>query len=209
MTAISPSLEAASDAPSSLPPLAGRRSLFEPPGGLLMWIIVAVELFAFGVLFVFIGLLRGAEPEAFRSGQTLLDDRIGLALTFALLTSGWLVAEAVHACRQADWRGARLRYGLALAVGVAFVALKTWDYVAKTNAGVALGVSSFWDAYLLATGFHFIHVLLGLYMLVRVSRKVGRSSFEDPETSVAGTALFWHMCDVAWFFLFPLFHIAV
>lgn len=209
MTALSASVEATSGPSSTLAPFDGRTSLFEPPGGLLMWIIVAVELLAFGVLFAFIGLLRGSEPEAFRSGQALLDDGVGLALTFTLLTSGWLVAEAVHACRQADWRGARVRYALALAVGLAFVALKTWDYAAKASAGIALGVSPFWDAYLLATGFHFIHVLLGLYMLARVGRKVGRSRFEDPETSVAGTALFWHMCDVAWFFLFPLFHLAV
>ncbi len=49
-------------------------------------------------------------------------------------------------------------------------------------------------------------MLVGLSMLVYVATRIGRAKFEDDETAVAGTALFWHMCDLAWFFLFPLFY---
>jgi heme/copper-type cytochrome/quinol oxidase subunit 3 len=52
-----------------------------------------------------------------------------------------------------------------------------------------------------------VHVLIGLVLLAYTARRLGRGRFEDPETAVAGSALFWHMCDVAWFFLFPLFFV--
>lgn len=170
-----------------------------------MWIVVVLELVVFAIVFFLIASLRITEPEIFRAGQRALDPTHGLALTLALVTSGWLTAEAVHAYRERRAERARLYYAAAIFAGLGFVALKVADYVGKIGAGHGLGVDDFWDVYLLATGFHFAHVLVGLGLLAYVGSRVGRASFEDDETAVAGTALFWHMCDLAWFFLFPLF----
>jgi len=183
------------------------RPLFDPPGGVLMWIVVALELAAFGVLFALIAWMRLGDPEAFRAGQAALDPVVGVGLTLALVTSGWLLAEAVAAYRAQRFERCRRYYLAAILVGLVFVGLKIHDYVAKLGAGHGLGTSDFWDAYLLGTGFHFAHVLVGLGLLASVGARAGRARFEDDETAIAGTALFWHMCDVAWFFLFPLFFV--
>ncbi len=195
------------ETPSTLrPPAADRRpAIDDPPGGLLFWIVVALELAAFAIILLAVAHLRRSQGDVFRAGQAALDARVGLALTLALVTSGWLAAEGVHAFRAGRIGRARAFHGGAVTAGLAFVALKVADYAAKGRAGVGLGVNDFWDYYLLATGFHFAHVLVGLAMLAYVGASMGRARFEDPETAVAGTALFWHMCDVAWFFLFPLF----
>ena len=50
-----------------------------------------------------------------------------------------------------------------------------------------------------------VYALVFASLLISVGSRVGRTRFEDEETAIAGTALFWHMCDLAWFFLFPLF----
>ena len=50
-----------------------------------------------------------------------------------------------------------------------------------------------------------VAISAGVGLLVGVAARVDRVTFADRETAVAGSALFWHMCDVAWFFLFPLF----
>ena len=93
----------------------------------------------------------------------------------------------------------------AAAIGIVFVALKATDYSHHASNGHGFGDGPFWDAYVLATGFHFAHVVLGTVMLISVGRKIGKTTFPDSESAIAGLALFWHMCDVAWFFLFPLF----
>lgn len=183
----------------------GPRALLDPPGGILMWIIVALELLTFSIVFVMLAVFRIDAPAVFAAGQEQLAPIGGLAQTLALLTSGWLVAEAVHAWRHDRLRRARRFYAGGIAAGLGFVGLKVSDYVVKTGAGMGLD-EDFGAAYLLATGFHFAHVLVGLTMLTYVALRLGRRPFEDAETAVAGTALFWHMCDIAWFFLFPLFY---
>lgn len=170
-----------------------------------MWIVVALELITFSIIFVMLAGFRSREPEIFAAGQELLDPAFGLAQTVALLTSGWLIAEAVHSHRLERLPHARRYYAAGIAVGFGFVALKVFDYAGKSEAGLSLG-DDFGAAYFLATGFHLAHVLIGLTMLLYAALRIGRKPFEDEETAIAGTALFWHMCDIAWFFLFPLFY---
>jgi nitric oxide reductase NorE protein len=181
------------------------RALDDPPGGVLFWLIVGLELVAFTIVFGLVAVMRSADPAGFSEVHAALDARVGLALTVLLFGSGWAVAEAVHAFREGAVVRARRAYALGLALGVGFVVLKAWDFLQKAEAGHALGTSDAWDAYLLATGFHYAHVLVALVMLTWIALRVGRGPLEDAESSVAGTALFWHMCDLAWIFLFPLF----
>lgn len=185
---------------------ASPRPLTDPPGGVLMWIVFVLELITFSIIFVMLGSFRSGEASVFEAGQRALDPTFGLVLTLTLLTSGWLVAEGVHAYRADRVDRARRYYAGGIAIGLGFVGLKVFDFVSKASAGLGLG-DDFGAAYFLATGFHFVHVLIGLSMLVWVAARMGRRRFEDAETAVAGTALFWHMCDIAWLFLFPLFYV--
>ncbi len=191
------------NAPS--PVIASPRPLSEPPGGVLMWIIVSLELVTFSIVFVMLAVFRASEPALFREGQQSLSPTVGLALTLALITSGALAAEAVHSFRKGRFGRSRFFYFAAIASGLVFVGLKVRDYAAHFAEGHRLGTNDFWDAYFLGTGFHFAHVLVGLALLIAVGSRVGKTRFTDEETAIAGTALFWHMCDLAWFFLFPLF----
>ena len=166
-----------------------------------------LELGTFAMVLGAIAYLRGSDPVTFRAGQAALDPRVGAALTGALVTSGWLAAEGVHAYRTGRVALTRRYFGGAVLVGFGFVGLKLYEYIGKARMGLGLGSSDFWDLYFLGTGFHFMHVLIGLGLLTTVGLRAGRTPFEDPETAVAGTALFWHMCDLVWFFLFPLFFV--
>lgn len=190
----------------TMPPMP-RRAFLDPPGGPLPWLIVALELATFSIVFLAIALLQRSNPAVFATGRSALSVPIGLAMTLLLLASGALVASGVHAFRGNHLRAARVGLVAGAAVGGVFVALKCIDYWHHAALGHSLGTDLFWDTYVLATGFHLLHVLVGIVVLLGAVRNIGRSAVRDPETSIVGPALFWHMCDVVWFFLWPLFYV--
>lgn len=181
------------------------RALDDPPGGVLFWMIVGLELLTFAMLFGYVAHLRASDPAAFAVGQATLHLPTGLAMTLVLVTSGAMAAQAVHHFRAGAPVASRRWFLAAAAVGVVFVVLKVVTVMDHLEHGLRLGTSDFQDAWWLGTGFHFLHVLVGLFLLVGVAARVDRATFNDDESAIAGSALFWHMCDVAWFFLFPLF----
>jgi nitric oxide reductase NorE protein len=181
-----------------------RRALEDPPGGLLAWIVVAVEFATFGLVFGWIASARRADPEGYARMQVELDPSLGLALTAVLVTSGALAARGVVRYRAGQLGAARSSFVAAGLLGAGFLALKGIDWAHVLRGGHGLGTSDAWDLYLLSTSFHAAHVVVGVGLLVGVAGRVGRTVFADEETAVVGSVAFWHLCDVIWFFLFPL-----
>ena len=91
--------------------------------------------------------------------------------------------------------------------GLLFVLLKGIEYYLKINAGYTLGFNSFYTFYWLLTGFHVIHVIVGLvilfFMLIGFNRSKSENNIEDVEAG----ATFWHMCDLIWLLLFPTLYL--
>ncbi len=60
--------------------------------------------------------------------------------------------------------------------------------------------------YFLMTGFHAIHVIIGLFMFVLILMKGSRLCVDDA-ILVENIGLYWHFVDLVWIFLFPLLYI--
>jgi cytochrome c oxidase subunit 3 len=58
------------------------------------------------------------------------------------------------------------------------------------------------------TGLHALHVLGGMTAFVWVLRRAVRGDFsEEYFTPVELTALYWHLVDLVWIYLFPLLYL--
>lgn len=182
----------------------------EPPGGFLVWLIVVMELLVFAAGFIMVALMRKNSPKMFFEEQSHFDLGSGIGMTLILLTSGWLVAESVLAYFTDKKRRATFFHIGSVLLGTIFLILKYIDFQKKSQIGLSLGKNDFWDAYWLLAGFHYAHVCIGLLLLTVVSVKMAKkASFEDEDFAIRGSATFWHMCDLAWFFIFPLFYVGV
>ena len=168
------------------------------PGNPMMWLLILGELVVFGVAFVGFSVARELDPVIFEASRSQLDGVQGGINTLVLITSGWLAAVAVRTKR----RGYSPRPALAasIAVGTAFLVLKVFEYRSKLSAGVTLDTNDFFAFYYLLTGFHALHVLMGLIMLSIVLRW---DSLDNLETGAA----FWHMVDLIWVVLYPLIYL--
>ncbi len=178
-------------------PQGGWGALSSLPGNPLMWILIISELLVFGAFFLGFGVARVLQPELFRAGQAMLDIRLGGLNTLLLVTSGWFAARAVRA----GPGGASRRWiAAAMVLGAGFLVVKGVEYADKAAHGIGIETDTFFTLFYLMTGFHAMHVVMGLVVLAIVA---WRNSPENLETGAA----FWHMVDLIWLVLFPIVYL--
>jgi nitric oxide reductase NorE protein len=170
------------------------------PGNPLMWVLIGSELAVFGAALIGYAGARARDPVGFAADQDQLDRLAGLINTAVLLTSGLFAALANVAAHDGRRDAARLWLAPAAALGVVFLAVKAREYGVELAAGHDLDSSPFFTLYFLVTGFHALHVVLGLVILAIVA------FFDSPEHVETGTA-FWHMVDLVWILVFPSFYL--
>ena len=170
------------------------------PGDPMMWVLVFSELVAFGLFLGTFIVARAVRPAVFASGQTALDLTLAGCNTIVLVTSGWAAAKGAASARAGEYRFARRWLALAMALGTAFVIIKLVEYAHEISGGIGLETSVFFTLYFLLTGFHLLHVCLGIVILAVVCRSA------DPIHVETGT-VFWHMVDLVWIVMFPIIYL--
>lgn len=183
------------------------KAILSPPGGLLIWILILLEVFTFTLSLFGLVYYRVQAPVVFAESSALLSTKLGGINTMVLLTSGFFMASAVHYFKKQKIRDG-IGFTLAtILTGSVFLVIKWLEYADKWNQGIGLDENMFYTFYWLLTGFHFIHVLVGLVilsvLLVQIVKKKNAYPTEDFEAGAA----FWHMCDLIWLLLFPALYL--
>jgi nitric oxide reductase NorE protein len=179
-----------------------------PPGDVAIWIFILAELSVFAVFFASYAFARVGDVELFNQYQATLDRRAAFINTIALLTSSLFVVRAVAAIRMGDHRGCTWWLLAAVGMGFVFLAVKAGEYAHHIGAGVTLSTNTFYMFYLSLTFFHFMHVLLGMVILLAVAYKSRAGAYSAADhTGVETAGSYWHMVDLVWLILFPLVYV--
>ena len=174
--------------------------LSQLPGNPMIWLLIISEIAVFGAGFAGFVISFLIDPQTFTTSQDTLNRLDGAINTMVLITSGLFAALAVR--EEADGRTARMRAFIALAIlaGIVFLAVKYVEYATEIAYGHLMGTNNFYTLYYLLTGFHALHVVLGIVILAIVAWK---HSLDNLETGAA----FWHMVDLIWVILFPVVYL--
>ena len=177
-------------------------------GDLGVWLVILLELLTFAILFVAFAFARTRELELFNASQATLNLQAGALNTVLLITGSWCVASAVRAvARNAQAVGARWLLA-ALACGAGFVAVKLAEFAQKLAAGLDIASNTFYMFYFFLTGFHFLHVAVGMMAIAYLWFKTRRGAYGRHNLHALETgAAFWHMVDLLWIVLFPLVYV--
>ncbi len=188
---------------------AGKHSghMYYPPGGILIWIVIFLELSVFAIASMALAYYSTDDPVRYHTSRLMLDPTFGVINTVLLLTSGYFMARSLD-----DFKQDRRSHGnssllLTILGGLLFLVIKMVEYSQKIDAGLTLGYDTFFNFYWLLTGFHVVHVLIGLVILGFIYFGVRRKSVK-PEDFEAGAA-FWHMCDLIWLLIFPMLYLVL
>ncbi|MEQ6289099.1 cytochrome c oxidase subunit 3 [Vogesella sp. GCM10023246] len=179
------------------------------PGDLAMWFFILAELAVFGLFFAIYGVVRARQPELFAAGQQQLSLLPAIINTLLLIAGSAAVAAAVR-----SFAAGRARHGqrwllASLACGGGFLLLKSMEFAAKFGAGITLSSNDFWMFYLALTGFHYLHVVLGMVIIAAVYVRARQGAYDAANhVGVETAAAYWHMVDLVWLVLFALVYVA-
>ncbi|WP_456442022.1 cytochrome c oxidase subunit 3 [Psychroserpens sp.] len=186
-------------------PSINYKNIYYPPGGILLWIIIFLELITFGIALLAMVFSSQENPELFHDSRLLLNTTYGMVNTIFLLTSGFFMAVAVSEFKRNNIRKVKLYLGLTMGFGLLFLGLKGLEYFEKLEAGITMSYNTFFSYYWMLTLFHVVHVIVGLVILASLYFSIKKPDMvlEDVEASAA----FWHMCDLIWLLLFPIIYL--
>jgi len=183
-----------------------------------MWLFILSELLLFGGMFILYAAYRYKNSADFHLASMELEVGLGTLNTLLLLTSSFCVAVSVAAIQRGERRLSILLLGVTVLLGLLFLVNKGVEWGAKIehglypNSSVLLGRPKgeglFFGLYYVMTGLHGLHVLVGVAVLAVMAwfilrEKITRTRFVPLENA----GLYWHLVDIIWLFLFPLFYL--
>jgi len=178
------------------------------PGDFAIWIFIFAELLVFGIFFLIYAVVRLNNLELFNQYQATLNKEIGAINTLLLITASYFVVRAVHAIRENKIESCINWLYLSLVCGSGFLLFKSSEFYAKFSAGISMDTNTFYFFYISLTFFHFLHVILGMIILIAILIKAKQGKYSEQEhTGVETGASYWHMVDLVWIVLFPLVYI--
>jgi cytochrome c oxidase subunit III len=184
-----------------------------------MWLFLFTEILLFGGLFILYSAYRARYPLDFHDGGQHLNVVIGVANTAILLTSSLTMALSMAAIQKGNRRMSILCLLGTIFLGAVFLVNKYIEWSGEIHHGLypnspvlaklPPGSQIFFGLYYSMTGLHGLHVFAGIALLsvmlaLLVRKKINVHDFNKLENS----GLYWHLVDVIWIFLLPLFYLA-
>jgi cytochrome c oxidase subunit 3 len=185
-----------------------------------MWLFLTSEVLLFAGLFALYSAYRTEYPVDFAAGVRHNALAIGTTNTAVLILSSFTVAWAVHSVRRARHRIAVWSLAITMLLGTVFLVLKGVEYGEHFHEGIFPGVTYsyaglpthggqlFFTLYYFMTGLHALHMIGGIAVMSWLtSRVVRRRTTPVYHAELEMGALYWHLVDSIWIFLWPLFYL--
>lgn len=185
-----------------------------------MWFFLLSELMLFSGLFLLYAVYLTRYPQEFIAAAAELSTPLGTTNTLVLLTSSLFAACAVTAIQRDRRQTAALLIGVTLLCALLFLGIKYVEWSTKFGHGIypnspilnarPHGEIIFFGLYFTITGLHALHVLVGAALLGVSAVMAARGSLHAGRyVLLENSALYWHLVDLVWIFIFPLFYLIV
>lgn len=172
-----------------------------------MWLFLGSECLLFGGLISTYMIYRGRVGEGPRPGN-VFDIPFTSVSSFVLLMSSLTMVLAVAAAQKRDDRGTTLWLTVTGLLGATFVGGQVYEFTAMYNEGLGFTTSLFGSAFYTLTGFHGVHVTVGVIMLLSLVGIIKRSRVPGDKAEVVElVGLYWHFVDIVWIIIFTLVYL--
>ena len=174
---------------------------------LAMWIFLGSECLLFGGLISTYMLYRGRHSENLGPDQ-VWDIPFTSASSFVLLMSSLTMVLAVTAAQRKDDRNTRLWLTVTALLGSLFVAGQVYEFTTFYREGLGFTTSLFSSSFYTLTGFHGVHVSVGVIMLLATVGMILKNRIPGDKAEVVElVGLYWHFVDIVWILIFTLVYL--
>ncbi len=192
---------------------------FDPVASKLgMWLFIFTEILLFGGLFIVYSVYRFKHPVEFHLAAEELNVTIGLINTIILLVSSMTVAMSITALQLGNKKLTLLLLATTGLLALVFLVNKYFEWGAKIHHDIypgseflmslSKGDMLFFGLYFFMTGLHALHIIAGMALLGVAFVKIKSGSVNQNRISLLENGgLYWHLVDLIWIFLFPLFYL--
>ncbi len=203
---------------------ASDKQVFDMPWGkLMMWIFLLSDTFIFSIFLTGYMNVRMSATDAWPNPSEVFALTIGgvhmpllliAIMTFVLITSSGTMAMAVNYAYRGNKRTTAWLMGATALLGASFVGMQAFEWTTLImHEGVRpwgnpMGAAQFGSIFFMITGFHGLHVSIGVIYLAIVAFKVARGDYEKRGYAIVEiTGLYWHFVDLVWVFIFAFFYL--
>ncbi len=181
-----------------------------------MWVFLLTEIMFFGGMFGAYTVYRSMYPKAFAATSQHMDPLYGAINTLVLIVSSLTMALAVRSAQLSKKRALVFFIILTMIFGAAFLVVKGFEYHDHWKEGTVPWMGFKFDHqqqiffcfYFFMTGFHALHMVVGLGLMTWLLRASTKGRFHANYYSpVEISGLYWHFVDIVWIFLFPLLYL--
>jgi cytochrome c oxidase subunit III len=185
-----------------------------------MWLFLGTEVLLFAGIFLGYTVYRWLYHPAFHEASRHLSLALGGLNTVVLISSSFTVALGYHAIKMGQTRKCVGYMLFTILCAGAFLVVKYFEYAHKFHEGQlpgrfytyegihSPGGNIFFAVYFLGTGLHAFHVIVGASILAFLTRRVMKGKYGPHYyVPVELGALYWHLVDLVWIFLFPLLYL--
>jgi heme/copper-type cytochrome/quinol oxidase subunit 3 len=178
-----------------------------PSTKLAMWLFLGSECLLFGALITTYVLYRGASQTG-PYPSDVFDIPYTSVSSFVLLASSLTMVLSLTAAEKQDQARMRLWLLATALLGMTFVGGQVYEFTHFYREGLSLSTNLFGTTFFVLTGFHGVHVTVGILMLLSL---VGMSSTnrlpDDPAFPVEMVGLYWHFVDIVWIVIFTVVYL--
>jgi len=192
-------------------------------GKAMMWIFLLSDTFIFGCFLTSYMTVRGSTTVQWPNPSEVFALNIAGApvpliliaiMTFVLITSSGTMAMAVNCAYRRDRINAAALIFVTAGFGEMFVCMQAFEWSKLIMEGVRpwgnpMGAAQFGSSFFMITGFHGMHVTLGVIYLCWVAVRLLRGAYEKTGNYqiVEIVGLYWHFVDLVWVFIFAFFYL--
>ena len=173
-----------------------------------MWVFLVTEVMFFGGLFLAYIVYRTMYPEAWVAGSNHLNVYMGGLNTAVLICSSLTMVLAVAAAQKRDDRGTTLWLTVTGLLGATFVGGQVYEFTAFVKEGLGYTTNIFSSAFYTLTGFHGVHVSVGVILLLSTMGIIRKNRITGNKAEVVEmVGLYWHFVDIVWIVIFTLVYL--